>query len=230
MSSKSRVSVFISTAAFIAGLAAVMLLMAAAAPDVAAGLADAAPGSAPAPPGAPDLHDPGSPYATEPAHGEESVWVFLARIANFAILAGAIILLLRSPLTQYLKDRSAQIRGDLVNAVETRKTAAAQLGEIERRLQALPGELEALRARGAQEIAAEEARITRAAEAERERLLQQARREIDLQLRVARRDLLQHAAALAVSLAAERIRHSITDDDQRRLVDQYLDQVGHARM
>ena len=69
-------------------------------------------------------------------------------------------------------------------------------------MEALPAELEALRAQGAREIAAEEARIRAAAAAERERLLEQARREIDLQVRVAERDLVSHAADLAVGVAS----------------------------
>ena len=74
--------------------------------------------------------------------------------------------------------------------------AAAQLAEIERKLQALPGEIDALRTRGAEEIAAEEQRIAGQAAAERDRLLEQTRREIDLQLRLAKRELVEHAADL----------------------------------
>jgi F0F1-type ATP synthase membrane subunit b/b' len=92
-------------------------------------------------------------------------------------------------------------------------------------MQALPGELEALRAQGAQEIAAEEARIRAAAAAERERLLEQARRDIDLQVRVAERQLASHAADLAERVASERIKKSITDEDQKRLVDRYVQQL-----
>jgi F-type H+-transporting ATPase subunit b len=151
----------------------------------------------------------------------------IARVVNFAILAGTLVYLLKSPVRQYLADRSAQIRADLVNAAEMKQTAAAQIAEIDRKMKALPAELEALRAQGAEEVAAEEERIRRAAAAERDRLLEQARREIDLQVKVAERDLVSHAADLAVGVAADRIRKNITDDDQQRLVDRYVQQL-HA--
>ena len=48
---------------------------------------------------------------------------------------------------------ATQIRQDLVTAAEMRETATAQLAEIERKLQALPAELEALKARGAEDVA-----------------------------------------------------------------------------
>jgi len=149
----------------------------------------------------------------------------IARVVNFGILAGTLFYLLRSPLRGYLVDRTTQIRKDLVDAAETRRAAAAQIEDIDRKMKALPGELEALRAQGAQEIAAEEARILAAAAAERDRLLAQARREIDLQVKVAERELVAHAADLAVGVASERIKANITDDDQERLVDRYVKQL-----
>jgi F-type H+-transporting ATPase subunit b len=147
---------------------------------------------------------------------------------NFAILVGALVYLLRSPLAGYLANRGSQIRGDLVNAAEMKQAAAEQIAEIDRKMKALPGELEALRAQGVQEIAAEEARIQAAAAAERDRLLEQARREIDLQVKVAERELVSHAADLAVGVATERIKQTITDEDRQRLVDRYVDQLGSA--
>ena len=73
---------------------------------------------------------------------------------------------LRSPFAAYLVDRSTQIRSDLVNAAEMKRTAAAQIEEIDRKMAALPGELETLRLQGGQEIVAEQARIRSAAAAE----------------------------------------------------------------
>jgi F-type H+-transporting ATPase subunit b len=125
----------------------------------------------------------------------------------------------------YLDRRRTDIRRDLIQAAETKKTAAAQIEEIDRRLKALPAELAALRAQGAEETAAEDARIRAAAAADRERLLEQARRDIDQHVRIAERDLVAHAADLAVGVAAERIRKTITDDDQKRLVDRYVLQL-----
>ena len=148
---------------------------------------------------------------------------------NFAILVGALVYLLRSPLAGYLVNRGSQIRSDLVNAAEMKQAAAAQIAEIDRKMKALPGELEALRVQGVQEIAAEEKRIQAAAAAERDRLLEQARREIELQVKVAERELVSHAADLAVGVATERIKQTITDEDRQRLVDRYVEQLGSAK-
>lgn len=146
-------------------------------------------------------------------------------VANFIIFVAVLNYLLRKPLTEYLATRSATIRKDLVEAAELRSTASAQLATIEQQLQALPGELAALRTRGAEEITSEEQRIAAAATADRERLLEQTRREIDLQLRLAKKEILEHAAELSVQLATDRIKQEVTPADQDRLVDRYLTQV-----
>jgi F-type H+-transporting ATPase subunit b len=161
------------------------------------------------------------------AQGEKSGGVvdMIARLVNFAILAGTLGYLLKSPIANYLRERDGQIRADLVDAAEMKKTAAAQIDEIDRRMRALPSELEALRAQGAQEIALEEERIRAAAAADRDRLLEQARRDIELQVKIAERELVSHAATLAVAVATDRIKNTITDDDQKRLVDQYVDRL-----
>jgi len=146
-------------------------------------------------------------------------------VANFIIFIGVIYYFANTPLKEYLASRSATIRKDLVEAAALKATATAQLATIEQKLQALPGELNTLRSRGAEDIKSEEARIAAAAAADRERLLEQTRREIELQVRLAKKEILEHAADLSVQLATERIKKDVTPEDQARLVDRYLDQV-----
>lgn len=152
----------------------------------------------------------------------------VAKLFNFAILAGTLIYFLRTPMASYLKDRKAQIRRDLVHARETKEAATVQLAEIDRKLAALPGELDALRKAGAEEVSAEEARIRQAAEQERVRLLEHTKRDLELQLKIAERELTKHAADLAIAVATDRSKKTITDQDQQRLVERYLGQVGRT--
>jgi F-type H+-transporting ATPase subunit b len=150
----------------------------------------------------------------------------IARLFNFVALVGILVYFLKSPLVGYLVSRGTQIRQDLVTASEMRAAAAAQLNEIQARMATLPGELEALRRQGAEDVKAEQARIAEAAVHERERLLDQTRREIDMRLRVAKRELTEHAAHLAVQVAEQRIKRTITPEDQVRLVDRYASQLA----
>ena len=156
---------------------------------------------------------------------EESIWPMVGKIVNFAILAGTVFYFGRKPIAGYLAGRRAQVRSDLVAAEEMKRTAAAQIADMDAKLAALPAELAALKARGQQEIAAEQQRIRQLAETERARLIEQAAREIEQRTRLAERELVEHAASLAVDVARTRIKDQITDADQARLVDRYLAEV-----
>lgn len=162
------------------------------------------------------------------AHGE-SIWVTLARVGNFLLLAGGLFYFLRAPVAAHLASRGEQIRGDLATAARVKAEATQRLADIEQRLKALPAELELVKQRGAEEVAAEEARITQQAEVERQRLVAQARREIDQQMRTARQSLTAHAAALSIAVAREQLRTSLTESDQHRLADEFTNQVGGAQ-
>lgn len=168
-------------------------------------------------------HEPAGDHAAAEEHGGLSG--LLWPVANFVVLCGALYYFFRTPLADYLGGRSSQIRKDLLDAAELNRTATAQLADIDRKMQALPAELDALKARGAQEIAAEEERIASAAAADRARLLTQTRREIEVRLQSAQRELSDHAAELALNLAKQRLSRDLTPADHTRLVDRYLTQV-----
>jgi F0F1-type ATP synthase membrane subunit b/b' len=156
----------------------------------------------------------------------ESPWAMVARLFNFALLAGGLVYLLRSPLMAYLEQRGVHVRSELTKAAELRAEAGSQLALIDTRMKALPDEIETLKRRGAEEIAAEEARIHALADSDRQRLLDQAKRGIETELRVAERDLKKRAGERAVAVATERVKRTINEHDQARLVDRYVTQVG----
>jgi F0F1-type ATP synthase membrane subunit b/b' len=172
-------------------------------------------------------HQEGAPnaHAEQGAHGS-SLSGLIWPVANFLVLVAGLRYYLRTPAAEYFAARKAQVSKDLVEAADMKATATQQLADIEDRLTSLPVELNALRERGRRETEAEQQRIAATAEAERTRLLEQTRRDIDMQVRIARRTLTEHAAALAVQLAEQRIATTITTDDHERIATRYVDQVG----
>ncbi len=182
-------------------------------------------------PAAAEQHQPAAAGHDQAAgeHGEAAEHGGLAGllwpVANFIVLVVLLNKFLRAPIAEYLAARSSQIRKDLVDAAELNKAATAQLADVERKMQALPGELDALRTRGAEEIVAEEERIASAAAADRARLLTQTKREIEVRLQAAQRELSDHAAALALQLAEQKLATDMTAADHARLVDRYVAQV-----
>lgn len=76
----------------------------------------------------------------EGGHEAESPWGLIGKLFNFAVLAGGLVYLLRSPFGAYLRNRGAGIRSDLARAKEMREEATEQVAKIEERLEALPWE------------------------------------------------------------------------------------------
>ena len=174
---------------------------------------------------------PTEAHGADEAHApsEHATRDMIAKALNFALLVGVLVYFLKSPLAAHIATRISQVRHDLVTAADLKKTASAQLAEIQQKMAALPAELDSLRRQGGEDVKAERERISQAAETERVRLLDQTRREIDMRLRVAKRELTEHAAELAVQVAEQRIKRTITPEDQVRLVDRYASQLKEAR-
>ena len=88
---------------------------------------------------------PAEALAAEAEH--EGILPTIARLFNFAILAGVLVYFLRRPIQDYLRTRSDQIRKDLVTAAEMRRVATAQLEQIEAQKTSRPNKSESPRPR-----------------------------------------------------------------------------------
>jgi F-type H+-transporting ATPase subunit b len=163
----------------------------------------------------------------EEAHGSPLDLVF--RVVNFAILAGALVYLLRKPLSNYLNAKAEQIRSDLAAAVGKRERAEAERKEAEARLAGLDEEIAAVRAKGLAQAEDERRRILQAAESEAARLAERAKKDIEAEVELARRRLTARAAELSVELARKKLAEQIGDADRQALFDKGLEKLGDAK-
>lgn len=148
------------------------------------------------------------------------------KILNLLVFVGVILYFVRRPVADALKARREGIRRDLMRAQEERDAALAKLAEVEARLSRLDTEVETLRAQAAQEAQAERQRIERATEDEIRKLSEQAQREIEGASKVARMELRRFAAAESVRLAEEMIRTNLRPEDDARLMNEYVEDLG----
>ena len=155
-------------------------------------------------------------HASEGEEAHDAGWFpTIAKTFNFAVLVGVLVYFLRQPLVGLsVFAHHAGARGSRGRRGDAGNRDAASSRRSRRSCGACPASSRRLKHRGAEEIVAERARIEQAAQVERQRLLEQTRREIEMQLRVARRELVEFAATLAVDVAPDRIKRSITPDDQ----------------
>lgn len=153
----------------------------------------------------------------------------IAKLLNLFLFIGIAIYFLRRPLGEALGSRREGIRRELMRAQEERNAAVAKLGEVEARLARLDAEVETMRAQSQREAAEERARIERQTEEDANKLREQARREIESASKVARAQLREHAAEQSVLLAEEMIRRELRPEDDARLIDNYVEELGGIR-
>lgn len=162
----------------------------------------------------------------EEAHGSAMDLVF--RVVNFAILAGALVYLLKKPFGNYLDAKTEQIRSDVAAAASKREQAEAERKEAEARLAGLDEEIAEARAKGLAQAEDERRRILQAAENEAVRLAEHAKKEIEAELELARRKLTARAAELSIEMARKKLGEQIGDADRRALFEKGLEKLGEA--
>jgi ATP synthase F0 subunit b len=153
----------------------------------------------------------------------------IARIVNLILFVLLLFFILRRPIKNAFQTRRESIRRELTRAQEERNAALAKLQEVEERLARLDVETAAVREQAEREAVAERERIGRATEEEIRKLREQARREIENAGKAARAELREYAAEQSVRLAEEMLRQNIRPEDDARLVNEYVEDLGGIR-
>jgi F-type H+-transporting ATPase subunit b len=159
-------------------------------------------------------------------HHEESPLAIVWRWGNFLILFGGLGWYLRKPLREFLDSRSKAIEEGLASGRKAREEAFQKLSEIEARLTRLDKEIKDLKEHALMEAEEEKTRILAGARAEADKILDMARREIEGLKKSARLELKSQVAELAVKLAEEWLRASLTPEENKKMIQQFLQTLG----
>ncbi|MDP9162221.1 MAG: ATP synthase F0 subunit B [Acidobacteriota bacterium] len=149
----------------------------------------------------------------------------LSVLLNFAIIAGAVIFLLKKKLPGVFRDRTNSIQKAMAEARVASEDANRRLADIEARLSKLGGEIQQMQVSADKEAVAEEVRIQAAAEEDARKIVESATQEIAAATKNVRRELKAYAADLAVALARRQIRvddatdHSLINGFAQKLTD-----------
>jgi F-type H+-transporting ATPase subunit b len=156
----------------------------------------------------------------------------LWKFVNLAVFIAAGLYLHRRfgrPIREALRARSEGIKRELQRAREERDQALAKLAEVEARFESLDAEVAAVKERSRVEAEAEKARLTAATEGEIAKMRQQATREIESAGKAARHQLRRFAAEESVRIAEEILEKEIRPEDDARLTNLTVNELGRAR-
>jgi len=173
--------------------------------------------------------------ASEGAKGEEQGGIInlnmtlLVQMVNFLILIVLLHRFLYKPLTQFLATRADGIKRSLEEAKAAREAAAKAQQEYEARIAATRREAAALRESAVREVEEERQRLLKVSRDEAARLLTEAKAQIEQEVKRAKAELRAEVVGLSLGVAERLIGRSLTTDDNRRLAEQVVQEIGAAR-
>ena len=153
---------------------------------------------------------------------------FFLQAINFIILAFILYRVLFKPLTIFVQKRAEGIQQSLEEAKRAREDVARARAEYEESLKTARQEAAALRQRMDREMTEERERLVQQSREEANRLITQARSEIEQEVRRAKADLRGEAVNLSISTAERLIQRNLADEDQQRLAEQYIEELGRT--
>jgi len=152
-------------------------------------------------------------------------WEDTFRVMNFTVLAVALVFVLRKPLSQALGSRIKVIKEQLDDLEAQKAEAEKQLAEYNQKLAELEKEAERIVDDYVRQGNEAKARILKAAQDSAEKLQAQARRNIEHEFEQTKLELQKEILEKSIVKAEEIIRDKFTEEDQDRMVDEYLKKV-----
>ncbi len=166
----------------------------------------------------------GAAHAT--SHAALQMKDFGWRVLNFAMLAALLIWgMKKAQVSKLLSDRQAGIEKALKEAVAAREAAEKKYAEYSDKLSKATKEIDEIYASIKKEGELEKERIIAEAKVSAERIKEQAELTAAREVLKARTELQAEAARLAVQLAEQSLKENVGNDDQNRLVGEYLTKV-----
>ncbi len=166
-------------------------------------------------------------------HGAESAELMAANwlpavtaLVVFLLAFGFLYVKVWPKIVQGLEDRENKIRQEIESAEQAREQAKAALAEYERSLASAREEANAMivKAKDDAKAAGEQLRVR--SEADLVEMKQRATREIDSAKAAAIGELHRQAVMLATDMASKILAREMTAQDQQRLINESLDELG----
>lgn len=150
----------------------------------------------------------------------------LIQVVNFLILIALLSKFLFKPLTKFLAERAEGIEKSLTEARLAREAAAKAQEEYRNQILATQREAALLREQAQREVETDRQRLLKESREEAQRLVADGKAQIEAETRRARASLRQEVIGLSLLVTERILGRSMTTEDQKRLAEQYLHDLG----
>lgn len=148
------------------------------------------------------------------------------KLINLAIFVGALIYLLKRPLSEGFKAKREEIRAELIKAEEAKKDALARLSEIEAKYAGIQKESEAIRREAEKEVNDERERLLAQTSSEVSKINAQTEGEITRIGQVARLELRRFGVEESIRRAEERLKDQVNTATDEKLITAGIKAIG----
>lgn len=147
---------------------------------------------------------------------------------NFLVLIGLLYYFFKNKMRvqDRFKADYEKIQGSIESARIAKEQAELRLKELDQKMGQLNDEIVRLKTAAAKEADEEKKKILEGAQKEAERIVEQAHRDIDSEVENARKELRKQLADSAVNRSREIIERELNDQDQKRLIADYIERFG----
>jgi len=151
------------------------------------------------------------------------------RVLNFAVLVVILVKFAAKPIANGLSGRQKAITEEIQGLEARRDAAEASYKEFTAKLASVEKDIDGIVERAVAQAEIEKAKIIENAEKAAADIQRQAEMAIQNEITVARRNLKNEIADGATLMAEELIVKNLTDDDQVKIIEDYLSKVGAAQ-
>lgn len=148
------------------------------------------------------------------------------KIVNFVVLMVLLWKLLADKIKTYFMDRRSEIASMIEEADKAKADAEKQHMEFRQKLENVDKDIQEIRDTIMGELEGEKARIIEEGKSASERIITQAKWSAEQEVLKAKNALRHQVIDMAGDMAAGLVTNSMTPEDQKRLIKEYLDKVG----
>lgn len=148
------------------------------------------------------------------------------RIVNFIALMVILVKFAAKPIGSGLSSRRKKIKDEIETLEQNRVEAENSYNEFQAKLATVESEIDKVVERAIAQAEVEKTKILEKAEQGAADLMRSAEMAVQNQVTEARRTLKNEVAEQAAVLAEELIKKNLTEDDQVKIIETYLDKVG----
>lgn len=163
--------------------------------------------------------------ASEGGGEGSSLSTMIWRVVNFIILMALLWKLLADKIRTYFVDRREEIAQMIDEADKAKTDAEAQYADIQQKLKNVEKDIQDIKGAIMGELGSEKARIIEEGKVAAERIIQQAKWTAEQEVVKAKNELKDHVVEMAGDMASGMITKSMTPEDQKRILEEYLEKV-----